>query len=128
VTGVDVLASSGGSLEAVLVAIVAAVVILALLAVLWSVARTLQALRAAADDLHRESLTMISEMRGTVGQANTELDRVDGLLGTAESISASVDSASRLAYLALSNPVIKVLAFGTGTARAARRFRRRRGE
>jgi hypothetical protein len=47
------------------------------------------------------------------------------VLGTAESISGTVDSASRLAYLALSNPVIKALAFGAGTARAARRFRRK---
>ena len=37
---------------------------------------------------------------------------------------ATVDSFSRLAYLAFSNPIIKALAFGSGTARAVRRFRR----
>jgi hypothetical protein len=65
-------------------------------------------------------------MRAAVGQANAELERADGLIGAAESISTTADSASRLAYMAVSNPVIKVLAFGTGTARATRRLRRRK--
>ncbi len=66
-------------------------------------------------------------MSDTVHAANYELDRVDDLLGTAESIGGTVDSASRLAYLAFSNPVIKGLAVASGTGRAARSFRRRRG-
>jgi hypothetical protein len=69
----------------------------------------------------------VQEIRETVGSANIELERVDNLLGTAESISSTLDSASRLAYLTFSNPVIKALAFASGTGRAARRFRRVRG-
>jgi hypothetical protein len=69
---------------------------------------------------------MVAEMRTAVGQANAELERVDVLLGTAESISSTVDSASRLAYLAFSNPLIKAIAFASGTAGASRRMRRRR--
>ena len=69
-----------------------------------------------------------NELRTTVQQAGDELERVDSLLGTAESISATVDSASRLAYLAFSNPVIKGLAFASGTGRAARRFRKSRAD
>jgi hypothetical protein len=68
---------------------------------------------------------LVADVRETVAQANTELERVDGLLVTAESISTTVDSASRLAYLAFSNPVVKALAFGAGTARAARSLRKR---
>jgi hypothetical protein len=126
VTGAGLLASSDSSrVAAIVVAVVGGVVLLALIAVLWSLAKTLRALRSTADDLHKEGLSVLGDMRGTVGQANSELERVDGLLGTAESISTTVDSASRLAYLAFSNPIIKVLAFGAGTARATRRFRRR---
>ena len=125
-TGAGVLASSDSTkVAAIVVAAVGAVVLLALMAVLWSLARTMKALRSTADDLRREGLAVLGDMRGTVGQANSELERVDGLLGTAESISTTVDSASRLAYLAFSNPIIKVLAFGAGTARAPRRFRKR---
>jgi hypothetical protein len=125
-TASPVLAASNSDTEAILVAVVATVIILALLVVLWQLAKAMRALRTAAEDMRREGLAVLEDMRGTVGQANDELERVDGLLGTAESISATVDSASRLAYLTFSNPVIKMLAFGAGTARAARRFRRRR--
>jgi hypothetical protein len=48
--------------------------------------------------------------------------RVGDVLGSAESVSATVDSASRLAYRAFANPVVKVLAFGTGTGAALRRL------
>jgi hypothetical protein len=123
---IEILASSSSSrVEAILVAVIGTVVILVLLVVLVFLARTMRAVRRAADELHREGIRLLTDMHGAVGQANSELDRVDGLLGTAESISSTVDSASRLAYLTFSNPVIKVLAFGAGTARAARRFRRR---
>ena len=70
---------------------------------------------------------MVAELRDTVRAANYELNRVDDLLGTAESIGGTVDSASRLAYLAFSDPVIKGLALASGTGRAAQSFRRRRG-
>jgi hypothetical protein len=125
VSGAGIVASSDGQMEAVLVTVVGTLVIVALLGVLWSLLRTSRALRAAADDLRRDGLSLLAEMRGTVGQANAELERADGLLGTAEAISTTADSASRLAYQAVSSPVIKVLAFGTGTARATRRLRRR---
>jgi len=122
---------TAGETAALIAAVAVAVLVLALVLTLVALTRTLRALRIAADDLRRSSLPLVSDVRTAVAQANAELDRVDGLLGTAESISATVDSASRLAYLAFSNPVVKVLAFGAGTARAAGRFRsrrRRRGE
>jgi hypothetical protein len=95
-----------------------------LLVAIYALNRTLRELRRAIEDLRRETLPVVNEMRQAVGQANVELERVDNLLGTAESISTTVDSASRLAYLAFSNPVIKALAFASGTTRAARYFRR----
>lgn len=104
---------------------------MALVVLIWAVValnRTLRDMRAAIEDLRKETLPVVSEMRVAVGQANVELERVDTLLGTAESISTTVDSASRLAYLAFSNPVIKAIAFASGTGRAARRFRRARGD
>ncbi len=123
-TAADVIASTGASTVAILVTIVSTVVVMCLLAVVWYLARTMRVLRATADDLCRESLGLLAEMRGAVGTASRELERADGLLETAESISATVDSASRLAYQTLSSPVVKVLAFGTGTRKAARRLRR----
>ena len=110
---------------AVVVAVASGIAVLVLLWAVVALTRTLKLLSASVEELRREALPVVSELRGTVHQAGAELERLDSLLGTAESISVTVDSASRLAYLAFSNPVIKTLALVTGTGRAARRFRRR---
>jgi hypothetical protein len=57
-----------------------------------------------------------------VDQAATEMERVGDVLGSAEAVTATVDSAYRLAYRAFANPVVGVLAFGSGVAGAVRRF------
>ena len=109
--------------------IVACASVLALAVMVWAIValtKTLRLLQQSVDEMRRETLPMVAEMRVAVGQANAELERVDVLLGTAESISSTVDSASRLAYLAFSNPLIKAIAFASGTAGATRRMRRRR--
>ena len=113
-----------GEVAAVIVAIVSVVGVVLLAFALVSLTRPLRALRQAVDELRTQAVPAVTEMRDTVKQANAELERVDHLLGTAESISATVDSASHLAYLAFSNPIIKVMAVGAGTARAARALRR----
>ena len=114
-------------LAAVVVTIssVAAVMLLAM--GLIAIRRSLRELRLAVDELRTETAPVVAEMSETVRAANYELNRVDDLLGTAQSIGGTVDSASRLAYAAFSNPVIKTLALASGTGRAARSFRRRRG-
>jgi len=113
---------------AVVVAVASGMAVVVLVWAIFSLNKTLRELRGAIQELRRETLPVVSEMRTAVSQANAELERVDTLLGTAESISSTVDSASRLAYLAFSNPVIKTIAFASGTSRAARRFRRNRNE
>jgi hypothetical protein len=118
--------TKSGDVVAIVVSVFSALVIVVLCYALTALVRTLRVLRTAIDEFRQESVPLVADLRATVGQASGELERVDGLLLRAESISATVDSASKLAYIAFSNPVIKVLAFGAGTARAARRFRRDR--
>jgi uncharacterized protein YoxC len=113
-----------GEIAALIAAAALVVLVVGLLVALASVVRTLAVLRVATDELHRTAVSLVTDARATVVQAHAELERVDGLLGTAESISSTVDSASRLAYLVFSNPVVKMLAFAAGTRRAARRMRR----
>lgn len=115
-------------LAALIVAISSVVAVVLLAVALVSIAKTLREVRAAAELLRTETLPVMLELADTVQAANAELQRVDGILGTAESISGTVDSASRLAYLAFSNPVIKGLAVASGTGRAARTLRRTRGK
>jgi uncharacterized protein YoxC len=118
---------SGGEVAAIISAVSLVVAVVALLFAMASLARTLRTLRTAVDELRRETLPILSDLRSTVHTANAELERVDNLLNTAESVSTTVDSASRLAYIAFSNPVIKAIAFLSGTGRVARRLRAGRG-
>jgi hypothetical protein len=116
---------SASDLAAIIVAIAAVVGVVLLVFAIVSLTRTLAAVRMSVEELRRETLPVIDELQRTVTQANTDLERLDGLLDSATSVTNTVDSASQLAYLAFSNPVIKGIAFATGSARALRAFRRR---
>ena len=82
--------------------------------------------QAVAALLRTEATPVLDDLRDTVEAANYEIMRLDGLVTTAESVTGTVDSASRLAYIAMANPVIKGVAFASGTAKAARRLRARK--
>ena len=116
---------SGTELAALIVAIASVVAVVLMAVALVSLTRTLTALRVGVEDLRRETLPVVTDMKRTVQQANAELERVDSLLESAESVSATVDSFSHLVYLAFSNPIVKALAFAAGTSKAAKALRRR---
>ena len=78
------------------------------------------------EEMTDHAASVIGDAEATIARARGELDRVDDLIGSAEAITETVGSASRVAHAVLATPLIKVLAFGAGTARAGRRFRRMR--
>lgn len=108
---------------AVIAAISAALVGVGLLMALGSLLRTLSTARAAMDDLRREAVPLLRDMQSAVSQANAELDQRRAILTAANSISTTVDSASRLAHDALANPVVKGAALATGVVRGVRRLK-----
>jgi hypothetical protein len=112
---------TAGELAAVIGSVVGTIVIVGFFIAFAGLLRTLRTLTTAIEQLRAEVVPLAGQWRRTVDQANAELVRVDG-----ESVSATVDSASRLAYLAMSNPLVKVMAFGAGTGRAFGRLRRSR--
>ena len=119
---------SATDLAALIVAIASVVGVVLLAVTLAAITRTLRAVRDTVELVRTETVPVMQDLGEAVRSANVEIDRVGGVIGTAESIGGTVDSASRLAYLAMSNPVIKVLAVASGTTRAARRFRRVRSD
>ncbi|HVM53273.1 MAG TPA: DUF948 domain-containing protein [Acidimicrobiales bacterium] len=116
---------TASELAAIIVAVASVLGVVVLVFALVALTRTLAMLRLSIEELRRETLPVIDELQRTVSQANADLERLDGLLDSATSVTNTVDSASQLAYLAFSNPVIKAIAFATGTGRAVRAFRRR---
>lgn len=115
---------TGGEIAAVIGSVVGTLIVIGFFVAFAGLLKTLRQLTASIEELRREVVPLAGQWRQTVEQANAELARVDSLLTTAESVSQTVDSASRLAYLALSNPVIKLVAFTSGTGAALRRLRR----
>ena len=115
---------SASDLAAIIVAIASVVAVVLLVFVVVAVNRTLATLRLSIEQFRRETLPVVDDLHRTVSVANTELERLDVLLDSATSVSQTVDSASHLAYLAFSNPLIKVMALATGTAKAAKALKR----
>lgn len=112
-------------LAAVVVAIASVVAVVLLVVALVAISRTLTTLRLTIEQMRRETVPVLTELQRTVTTANAELEKLDDLLDSATSVSATVDSASHLAYLAFSNPLIKVMAVATGAAKASKALRRR---
>lgn len=109
---------------AVAVAVCSTAVVVVLLGAALSLRRSARELRLLVEEMTDHASAVLEAAEETINRAHGELARVDDLVGSAEAITETVGSASRLAHAALATPLIKVLAFGAGTARAGRRFRR----
>lgn len=114
---------SPGEFAATIAAAAAAVLAVGVLFAVGSLIRTLATVRVAIDDVRRAAVPLLTDARAAVRQTNGDLVRMESLLETAESVTGTVDSASRLAYAVVSNPLVKVLAFASGSTKAMRRLR-----
>ena len=100
-----------------------AVLLGGLLFALLSVVSTVRQLRVTVERLQEETLAITAAMQDALRDAEHEIDRVDALLTAAEGVGGRIDGASRLVTKTVTNPVVKVLAIGTGTKQAVRRMR-----
>jgi hypothetical protein len=87
-----------------------------------SLRRQVREVKSVAEDLRRQLVPMVADAHRVVDQAATEMERVGAVLDSTESVHSTVDSASRLAYRAFANPVVKVLAVKAGAAGGMRRL------
>ena len=123
---------TAGELPLLLAAVLCCIGFAALIVVLMRVLDSLKALRGEVESLRAETRPLLAELSSSTAEAKaamvearSDLDRFDRVLGSAEAISAAVAGGSRVARAALSAPVIKTVALGTGTKRAVRRLRRK---
>jgi hypothetical protein len=114
---------SAGDWLAATGAVLLALTLGALLFALGSVVLTLRELRATVRALQEQSILLADEMRIALKDAENEVDRVGALLTAAETVGDRIDTASKIMSKTVTNPVVKVLALGTGTKRAVRRMR-----
>lgn len=104
-------------------AVLMAVLLGGLLFALVSLVATVRRLRTTVERLQEETLAVTRAMQDALLDAEHEVDRVDALLTAAEGVGGRIDGASRLVTKTVTNPVVKVLAIGTGTKQAVRRMR-----
>jgi hypothetical protein len=114
----------GSAVLAIIVTAIATLAVAVLLGAALSLRRSARDLQALADELGDHASAVISDAEATIARARGELDRVDDLIGSAEAISDTVESATKLAHTALATPLIKVMALGAGTARVGRKLRK----
>lgn len=115
-----------GEIAAVAIAVVAASATVALVVALRSLVRTVRELRLTLERLNEQTVPLVHELRSTAAQARHDLDHIDAVLSSAESVGTTVEAASRLAYATFSNPLVKTMSLGAGVARAGRRLRQGR--
>ena len=113
---------SSGEIAVQVAAVVCALAVVGLFVALASLRREVARLGALADELKRQTVPLVADAHRVVDQAATEMERVGAVLDTTESVHATVDSASKLAYRAFANPVVKVLAVRAGAASGMRRL------
>jgi hypothetical protein len=113
---------SSGQIAVLVASIACLLAVVGLLVAIASLRREVARVGALADDLKRQTVPLVADAHRVVGQAAAEMERVGAVLDTTESVHATVDSASRLAYRAFANPVVKVLAVRAGAASGIRRL------
>lgn len=87
---------------------------------------TLASLQAMVVDVHRSTVPLLEELREAVSAVNMEIDRVDGVLASAESVAATTSKVAGLVSAAVTNPLVKALAFLAGVGAGARAFKKAR--
>ena len=114
---------------AALIAALAFVALVAFLAmVLAKVAAILSEVQMALNDVRKETMPLLKEVRTTVVTLNVEMDRVDGIMAAAESAATSVSNVAKLVTSATANPIIKGMALLTGAGVSLRSLRRKHRE
>ncbi|MDP9331369.1 MAG: hypothetical protein M3P11_12105 [Actinomycetota bacterium] len=115
------LAMSGGDTALVVLAAFWGLLVLALCVVLLNTFNVLTSTKMTIDTFREETVPLLKEVVGSVERANRELDRVDGMLESAGVIVARVEKLSGLVEQAAASPLVKILSFGAGVRKAARR-------
>tara|TARA_Y100001970_G_scaffold281571_1_gene392602 strand:+ start:8825 stop:9196 length:372 start_codon:yes stop_codon:yes gene_type:complete len=101
-------------LVAVVVTVCVIVTMAVLLLILVQLISVLKQLRSAADRLADQALPAVDDLRETVDHADIELQRLQGVVQTAEEASKHIGSFGRSFLRAASVPFIKLKAISAG--------------
>jgi uncharacterized protein YoxC len=116
--------ATAGDVALIVLAAFWGLLVLFLCVVLLNTYNVLTATKMLIDGIREETVPLLTEVRNSVVKTNRELDRVDGMLESANNIVARVEKISHLVEQAVTSPLAKVIGLGAGLRTAASRFRK----
>ncbi|MEX2421353.1 MAG: DUF948 domain-containing protein [Actinomycetota bacterium] len=122
-----VAALDGGDVALIVLSAFWGLLVLFLCIVLINTFRVLESTKMMIDQVREETIPLLREVKGSVERANRELDRVDGVLVSANEIVGRVQRISKLVEEAASGPLVKLISVGAGVRKASSRFGGKRG-
>ena len=112
---------------AILAAVAFGATMLGLMAVLVSLVSTVNELTKTVEEITEHTTPILSDVNETVAGVNTELARIDSIVASVQHVSSRAESIADVLHTAVTNPLIKALAFASGAGAAMRRARGGRG-
>lgn len=109
-------ALDGGDVALIVLAAFWGLLVLFLCVVLLNAFRVLESTKLIIDAMREETVPLLREVKGSVERAN-------GLLEQANVVAARVEKVSGLVEQAAASPLVKIISFGAGVSKAAKRFR-----
>ncbi len=97
---------------------------LGLMALLLTLVGTVRELTATVQRITEHTVPLLGGINETVAGVNTELARLDTVVASVQHISGQAESIADVVHAAVANPLIKAIAFVTGTRVAVKAARR----
>ncbi|MGH8884296.1 MAG: DUF948 domain-containing protein [Egibacteraceae bacterium] len=107
--------ASFAGIAAIVAAVAFGAAMLGLMSLLLTVVGTVRELTSTVRQLTDQAVPMIAGLNETVSGLNTELARVDAIVGSVQHISDQAAGLADIVHTAVANPLIKAIAFATGT-------------
>lgn len=108
-------------------AIIAAVAfgasMLGLMSLLLTLVGTVRELTSTVEQITDRTLPLLSGVNETVAGVNTEIARLDSIVASVQHISGTAENIADVVHAAVANPLIKAVAFATGTGAAVKAAR-----
>jgi uncharacterized protein YoxC len=101
------------------VAVLLGVMVIVVCVVLANVFRVLDSTKDLIDGVTSETVPLLHNVNGTVTLVNQELVRVDGILSTAETATATVGNMVNVVSSTISSPLVRLSALAYGLRKAA---------
>jgi hypothetical protein len=117
------IAFSARDWAAVALFLAGALVLFVTAVVISNLFRVVTSLKDLVDGITSETVPLIGEVGNTVRGVNKELERVDSIVGSVQRVATNVEVISDTVQAAVTNPLVKMLAFFAGMKRASKKMK-----